>query len=60
MDQPWEHPDWDDLHDTANDPVRRLNMLELTAEITQAGFKLMECVYRFRDRVALRARRSQC
>jgi SAM-dependent methyltransferase len=43
-----------------NDPVRRLNMRELTAEITQAGFELVECVYRFRDRVALRARRSQC
>jgi hypothetical protein len=43
-----------------NDPVRRLNMLELTAELTQAGFELMACVSRFRDRVALRARRSQC
>jgi SAM-dependent methyltransferase len=43
-----------------NDPVRRLHMLELTAEIAHAGFELVECVYRFRDRVALRARNSRC
>ncbi len=40
-----------------DDPVRRLQMLEMSAEIAQAGFSNVECVYRFRDRVALRARR---
>jgi SAM-dependent methyltransferase len=40
------------------DPVRRLSLSELTAEISRAGFQDVECVYRFRDRVALRARRS--
>jgi SAM-dependent methyltransferase len=40
------------------DPVRRLSLSELTAEISRAGFRDVECVYRFRDRVALRARRS--
>jgi hypothetical protein len=39
------------------DPVRRLSLSELTAEISRAGFQDVECVYRFRDRVALRARR---
>jgi SAM-dependent methyltransferase len=39
------------------DPVRRLTMQELTAEIAQAGYDSIECVYRFRDRVAIRARR---
>ena len=39
------------------DPVRRLTMSELAAEIASAGFESVECVYRFRDRVALRARR---
>jgi SAM-dependent methyltransferase len=40
-----------------NDPVRRLNMLELIGEIGDAGFESVECVYRFRDRVTIRARR---
>jgi len=39
------------------DPVRRLSLSELSAEIVRAGFSDVECVYRFRDRVALRARR---
>lgn len=39
------------------DPVRRLSLSELSAEIVRAGFPDVECVYRFRDRVALRARR---
>ncbi len=38
------------------DPVRRLSFLELHAEIGRAGFTDVECVYRFRDRTALRAR----
>ena len=39
------------------DPVRRLSLPELSAEIIRAGLPDVECVYRFRDRVALRARR---
>jgi len=39
------------------DPVRRLTLPELCAEIAAAGFESVECVYRFRDRVTLRARR---
>jgi SAM-dependent methyltransferase len=39
------------------DPVRRLALSELSAEIVRAGFHDVECVYRFRDRIALRARR---
>lgn len=38
------------------DPVRRLSFLELRAEVAGVGFTDVECVYRFRDRVALRAR----
>src|SRR5262245_30133701 len=38
------------------DPVRRLTMPDLSAEIAAAGFESVECVYRFRDRVTLRAR----
>lgn len=38
------------------DPVRRLAMAELTAELERAGFADVECAYRFRDRVVLRAR----
>lgn len=41
-----------------DDPVRRLNMLEFVSEITQAGFERVECVYRFRDRVAIRGQRN--
>jgi SAM-dependent methyltransferase len=41
-----------------DDPVRRLDMLEFVSEITQAGFESVECVYRFRDRVVIRGKRS--
>ncbi len=41
-----------------DDPVRRLTMPELSDHIASAGFEVVECVYRFRDRVALRARRG--
>jgi len=37
-----------------HDPVRRLTMSELTGEFVRAGFRSVECVYRFRDRVILR------
>jgi hypothetical protein len=40
------------------DPVRRLRLPELTAEVERAGFDTVECVYRFRDRVILKARRA--
>jgi SAM-dependent methyltransferase len=36
-------------------PVRRLTLLELTAALEAAGWGAVECVYRFRDRVVLRA-----
>ncbi|MGH2967175.1 MAG: hypothetical protein ACRDMH_17590 [Solirubrobacterales bacterium] len=39
------------------DPVRRLTMPELLAEFERAGFEAIECTYRFRDRVVIRARR---
>ena len=38
-------------------PARRLTLLELTAALEAAGFEAAECVYRFRDRVVLRAQR---
>jgi SAM-dependent methyltransferase len=38
-------------------PARRLTLLELTAAIDAAGFESAECVYRFRDRVVLKAQR---
>lgn len=41
----------------ADGPVRRLSLLELTAALDAAGFEPAECVYRFRDRVVLRAQR---
>ncbi|MBI1733655.1 MAG: class I SAM-dependent methyltransferase [Candidatus Rokubacteria bacterium] len=41
-----------------NDPVRRLTLPELGAEIASAGFDAPECVYRFRDRVIVKARRG--
>jgi len=34
---------------------RRLNMPELIEQFQQAGFESLECVFRFRDRVVLRA-----
>jgi hypothetical protein len=40
-----------------SDPVRRLAMPELTDEIARAGFDAVECAYRFRDRVIVKARR---
>jgi SAM-dependent methyltransferase len=39
------------------DPVRRLTLPELTDEIARAGFDAVECAYRFRDRVIVKARR---
>jgi SAM-dependent methyltransferase len=36
-------------------PVRRLQLPELVAEIEAAGFAAIECCYRFRDRVVVRA-----
>jgi SAM-dependent methyltransferase len=40
-----------------DEPARRLTMGELCAELAPAGFEAVECVYRVRDRVTLRARR---
>lgn len=37
-----------------DDPVRRLTMMELTGEFIRAGFRNVECVFRFRDRVILK------
>ena len=39
-------------------PVRRLTLPELAFEVEAAGFASVECVYRFRDRVVLRAARD--
>ena len=39
-----------------DDPMRRLTMPELLAEFERAGFEAIECTYRFRDRVVIRAR----
>jgi SAM-dependent methyltransferase len=39
------------------DPVRRLTLPELTDEVGRAGFDAVECAYRFRDRVIVKARR---
>jgi SAM-dependent methyltransferase len=39
-----------------DDPVRRLTLLEFIAQVEQAGFMAVECVYRFRDRIVVRAR----
>ena len=41
-----------------SDPVRRLTLPELTDEIARAGFSEPECVYRFRDRVIIKSRRT--
>jgi SAM-dependent methyltransferase len=38
-------------------PARRLTLLELAAALEAAGFDAAECVYRFRDRVVVRAQR---
>jgi SAM-dependent methyltransferase len=40
-----------------SDPVRRLTLPEIGSEIEQAGFTAPECVYRFRDRVIVKAGR---
>ena len=40
-----------------SDPVRRLSMPELAAELEAAGFQQVECVYRFRDRVILKGQK---
>lgn len=42
-----------------DDRVRRLQMPELMERIAGAGFVAAECVYRFRDRVVVRAQRPQ-
>ncbi|MFN7975079.1 MAG: hypothetical protein U0166_22455 [Acidobacteriota bacterium] len=39
----------------ASDPVRRLRLPELGSEMERAGFGSLECVYRFRDRVVVKA-----
>jgi hypothetical protein len=41
----------------ASDPVRRLHFPEFVEELQGAGFKANECMYRFRDRVVVRAQR---
>jgi SAM-dependent methyltransferase len=38
-----------------DDPVRRLTQLELLAEFERLGFHHLECTYRFRDRIVIRA-----
>jgi len=43
----------------AGEPVRRLDMRELTEELGGTGFDEVECAYRFRDRVILRGRRPR-
>ena len=48
---------WDVGPGGADEPARRLTLLELTAAVEQAGYEGVECVYRFRDRVIVRARR---
>jgi hypothetical protein len=40
-------------------PGRRLTLLELIAAFEAAGLDLVECVYRFRDRVVVRAQRPR-
>jgi len=40
------------------EPVRRLAMGEYTCALADAGFVDVECVYRFRDRVVVQARRE--
>lgn len=39
-----------------DEPVRRLDFVELHGRLHGAGFVAVECMYRFRDRVVLRAR----
>jgi SAM-dependent methyltransferase len=46
--------------DVGNDdgPARRHTLHELTAAMERSGFEATECVFRFRDRVVLRASRN--
>lgn len=53
----WEHAPWARSGDDA--PARRLNLNELSAELAQAGFREIEVVYRFRDRVVIVARHAR-
>jgi len=39
-----------------DDPVRRLTLPELAEQLSQAGFRDVEVVYRFRDRVIVKGR----
>lgn len=48
-------PPW--VRGTLDDPVRRLHMGEFTQLVAGAGFEAIECMYRFRDRVIIRARK---
>jgi hypothetical protein len=48
---------WDLGSDGPEERARRLTLPELAMAIDHAGFEAVECVYRFRDRVILRARR---
>ncbi|EYF04617.1 class I SAM-dependent methyltransferase [Chondromyces apiculatus] len=41
-----------------SDRSRRLHLPELTEQLAMAGFTSIECVYRFRDRVVVRAQRA--
>jgi SAM-dependent methyltransferase len=41
----------------SDETLRRLTLPELTAAIESAGFEHVECVFRFRDRVVVRASR---
>jgi len=41
----------------AEGPTRRLTPLELVDAVVAAGFDAVECVYRFRDRIVLKAQR---
>ncbi len=61
MDQPWEHPDWYDLHDTAwsagseREPEHYRELMLALPPLDRDDHLI-----HFRDRVALRARRSRC
>lgn len=54
MAMPWEAPTGQPVDGTK--PVRRLTLPEFQARLVDAGFAAPECLYRFRDRVVLRAR----
>lgn len=49
---PWEKGGLDDA-------VRRLHLVEFLPEFRYAGFQDIECMYRFRDRVIIRARKPE-